>query len=383
MLNEIIKVDLHIHSSASGYKDGSIVESSNKDNIDVLLKKIEEFDIKLFAITDHNRFDYDLYSSIKGKLDILNRNNLPGVEFDVILEENKPKCHIVAIFNDKDEEKVKCIQDNIFSIRKLNSPDDNYTLEEFEKILRKINLDVILIVHQRQGLDNDNGDTDSLSNATDNPSKFIKVGFIDCLEYNFPRVEGIVKNSLREMGVDFPLITGSDCHDWNFYPYRGKGCTKERVFTSLKCLPSFKGLLMSITSFKTRVNRNTNNNLHFISEISINGINYPLSNGINAIIGDNGSGKTLLANLLGSGSAKYYASLIRENSISYRTNDSTFQKDYVNYISQGSIVEKVRNGNLFDDRTYFDDISSKELFSNKIKLYFEDILSYVRFNIIK
>ena len=37
MLNSIIKVDLHIHSKASSYKDGIIVEKSNIDNIDVLV----------------------------------------------------------------------------------------------------------------------------------------------------------------------------------------------------------------------------------------------------------------------------------------------------------------------------------------------------------
>ena len=41
MLNSIIKVDLHIHSKASSYKDGIIVEKSNIDNIDVLVDKID------------------------------------------------------------------------------------------------------------------------------------------------------------------------------------------------------------------------------------------------------------------------------------------------------------------------------------------------------
>lgn len=38
---------------------------------------------------------------------------MPGVEFDVQIEEDKPSCHIIAIFDDKDETKVKRIEDVI------------------------------------------------------------------------------------------------------------------------------------------------------------------------------------------------------------------------------------------------------------------------------
>ena len=92
MLNSIIKVDLHIHSKASSYKDGIIVEKSNIDNIDVLVDKIDENNISLFSITDHNRFDYELYSKINEKVKTkysTTKNNLPGVEFDVLLEDGK------------------------------------------------------------------------------------------------------------------------------------------------------------------------------------------------------------------------------------------------------------------------------------------------------
>ena len=68
--------------------------------------------------------------------------------------------------------------------------------------MKAINIEVILIVHQKQALDNVTGQTDSLSNATENPYEFIKVGFIDALEYNYPRVEGIVKNSLRKVELE-------------------------------------------------------------------------------------------------------------------------------------------------------------------------------------
>lgn len=306
-------------------------------------------------------------------------NNLPGVEFDVILETGKPKCHIIAIFNDKDTSEIKEIESKIFSVRKLTSSDESYTLPQFEEILKAINIEVILIVHQKQALDNESGDTDSLSNATDNPYKFIKVGYIDSLEYNYPRVEGIVKDSLRKVNLDFPIITGSDCHTWDNYPYHSVPNGRKRDFTSFKCLPTFKGLLMSITSFNSRVNRVENQNNNYISAISINGIEYPLANGLNAIIGDNGSGKSLLLNLIAQGDKRYYDSLVEENKIKYIPSNGNFQKEYINYIAQGDIIKKVRDGNLFDDsdKNYYDDIENKDIFAQKIRKYFDDLISYV------
>ena len=92
--------------------------------------------------------------------------------------------------------------------------------------------------------------TKSISSATSNIKEFLKIGFVDSLEYNYPRVEGIVKRSLRDVDVSFPVITGSDCHDWNYYPYHDKNeADKKKDFSRIKCLPTFKGLLLAITSF--------------------------------------------------------------------------------------------------------------------------------------
>lgn len=389
MLSEIINIDLHIHSCFSDYKDGDIVKESKIENLDILINKLDENKISLCSVTDHNRFSYELYKTLKNKIAIndgILKNNLPGIEFDVILESNKPKCHIIAIFDDSDDNKVSEIETKMFDIKKLEKADDTYSLEEFEKIIRNIGINVILIVHQRQGIDNDSGNTDSLSNATSNPSEFIKVGFIDSLEYNYPRVEGIVKNSLRDVGLSFPIITGSDCHEWECYPYHDKSTKKvPRDFTKFKCLPTFKGLLMSITGFNTRVNRTINDNKHYIKNISINDVEYPLSNGINAIIGDNGSGKSLLAEILASDVEHHYKKLIDKNNIKIEYNDDSFQKNEINYIKQGKIIEQVRDGNLFEDNNdvYFEKISTKDVFSIQIKKYFDNICSYVSKNIKK
>ena len=117
MLSNIIKFDLHIHSIESDYKEPkyknglSIVHSSTKKNIGILLDNLIKNEITLFSITDHNRYNYDLYKDILIQLKTDKYNSiklLHGVEFDVILEKNKPETHIIVIFDvTSDEDMVK------------------------------------------------------------------------------------------------------------------------------------------------------------------------------------------------------------------------------------------------------------------------------------
>ena len=86
------------------------------------------------------RFNYELYDALKNKIndnDGSLKHNLPGIEFDVELEIGKPKCHIIAIFDDSDNDKVSKIEEKMFAIKKISKPNEYYSLEEFEKVLRK------------------------------------------------------------------------------------------------------------------------------------------------------------------------------------------------------------------------------------------------------
>ena len=155
MLNKIINFDLHIHSVFSEYKEQKdYVVDSNEENIDVLLKKLNDNNINLFSITDHNRFSYSLYTKIKEKINLQDfpnvLNALPGIEFDVQLEDNKESCHIITIFDDSDLDKISNIEKVLNDNRVLNKKEDFYNRNEFEKILKEIGCSVILIAHQQK-----------------------------------------------------------------------------------------------------------------------------------------------------------------------------------------------------------------------------------------
>lgn len=100
------------------------------------------------------------------------------------------------------------------------------------------------------------------------------------------------------------FVTGSDCHDWRFYPKENEKDTSEFRYTYVKCLPTFRGLVMAVTDYRRikTVNSFFNPAETFLPEIkmTVNGTekSIPLSRGLNVIIGDNSIGKSLLLHKL-------------------------------------------------------------------------------------
>lgn len=389
MINNNIKIDLHIHSAASEYKepkygDGtSIVENSNIQNVDVLLKRLKDNNISLFSITDHNRYDSKLYNEIKAKLETeeyKQLNVLHGVEFDVQMEAGKKPVHIIVIFDVKTDEDMLLIENTILN-NLITDKSGFYTKEKFENLLKEIKLDTILIVHQKTSLDNGEGNHNSLSEGTSDPYTIIKTGYITALEYQKPNVEGILKNNLYDMNVDVALITGSDCHDWYVYPNHDKMKHRNSVyFSKIKALPTFKGLLLSLTSPTTRFNRIERNDSNYIHSFSINGNDIELDPGINAIIGENGSGKTTLFQILsGDYNQRYIKELKRENDIVADCDESIT----LHSIKQSELIEKFQKNELFyDDATLFTDINSLNF--ETVYLHFDEkLLKNIKYNIHK
>ena len=389
MLNSNIKIDLHIHSKMSEYKENDgYVDESNIDNIDILLSKLNEEEINLFSITDHNRFDFELYEKIKSTINkepYQKVNNiLPGIEFDVNMEDGcSNSCHIVCIFNDEDIESIKVIPEAIKKIRLLTQKDEAYTIKEFEDILYEIGTSVVLIAHQKSGLNTATGKKShhSLSDSSTNPAEWIKIGYINALEYQTPKVQGILKDSLKDIKEEFATVTGSDCHVWSAYPKKDHAQSNDDIyFTKIKALPTFKGLVMALSSPETRFDRKNEGELSdYIENIKINGKKYELSTGINAIIGENGSGKTfVLSELCGEKNIPKYKIMEKTNDIkvSRTGNPGTM------IIKQGEIIEKVKKGTLLENNSeFYEEINTVDEFKENIRNYVNNLKKYILNNI--
>ena len=382
-LNNIISIDLHIHSTFSSYKEKTgYVENSNIEKIGVLLQKLNENNINMFAITDHNRFSYDLYLAIKNKIsENLFKNvykNLPGIEFDVQIEEGKPSCHIIAIFDDENEAKIKNIEDTI-NKNLIEKQDGYYTKDEFEKILRDIGLNVVLIAHQHKHFDNEEGGPKSLSNSVSDIYDFIRTGYINALEYQKPSVQGMLINSLKKANENVATVIGSDCHKWEYYPCKDENSSNRDYVTKIKALPNFDGLVFAFTNMENRFNRVLNKNTNIIESIKFDSNEIILSNGINAIIGDNGSGKTFLLEFIHNENdlEKHYKNLVEKNKISKKTNG----QPSIYYVKQNQIIDEVKKGELFHNTKYYEPIPTKSIFKDSIQKYAKEIIEYINYNI--
>lgn len=397
IVNNGLKIDLHIHSALSQHKDGKKVIKNNIENLEKLIEGLNINMVNMAAITDHDAFDFELYSKLKeqeGKGSI--EKILPGVEFSVefVHKSIKKDLHIITIFDDTDIEKVRNIE-KILSFEDNKPRYDNkesFSQKKFIDILRNIDLNTVMIVHQKNSLlskESPSNSHDANSLGEEKFEEFLYTEYFEAYEFRnrknelFSKVY-IVEKEYQEL---LRLITGSDCHSWSIYPKVEGEKDSEFEFTYLKCLPTFKGLVMAMTDY-TRIKRNDS----FFSvddkklkqiKLSIDEevISIPLSKGINVIIGDNSIGKSLLLHKLTSYSKasnqlqKGYDKYLRNNNmkVESKIDDSMLFL----FDKQGEIRDNFENGNLNTTKLLADYYPSKpsvKQYTNRID---GEILKYI------
>lgn len=385
MLNDLINVDLHIHSVASSYKEKpGLVASCDAKHCDVLLDKLIDpaHNIRLFSLTDHNRFSSEIYDAFfkriaERHLDIA---LIPGVEFDVLFDVDKPDVHVVTIFDARTRDDRLKIENAIKGDMLVNK-DESYDLTRYGSLLCDINLPTILIAHQHNGLGAGNHHERSITAGTDDAISFYKFGYIDALEFSTPKVEAILRSELRDLQLPSSMLAGSDCHDWSVYPRHNK----ESAFPSaygmrLRALPTFKGLLLALTSPGTRVGtQEYGMRENYLSTMEICGEEIPLSPGLNAIIGENGVGKSSLLELLREhrGNRKQHVKEVQK-AFGVKVGCPLHESDCIT-IEQGRLQNDYRDGKVFDESLYPE--VDNAAFDDAVKQYSNRLQERVRRNI--
>lgn len=337
------KIDLHIHSIYSKEKDRGKVNYNTLDHIDELVSKLNEQRVQICAITDHDAFGYDIYSALKaneGKGTIV--KVFPGIEFSVEFKGDTEDVvvHVIAIFDDSNQEKIEKISDYLTDENGKIAYDRSTAFSEgkFLEILKLIDLDTILIAHQKNTLTSSRvRKNDANSVGRDRFEEFIYTDYFEAYEFKNKKNEIFNKAFLFSncMSEDIRFITGSDCHDWRHYPKETEKDTADFKYTYVKCLPTFKGLVMAVTDYRRikTVNSFFNSSGKYLQDIEfcINGkeVAIPLSKGINVIIGDNSIGKSLLLHKLTGYSKKKSKRL-----------SAALIKGYDKYLKENKIVLK-------------------------------------------
>lgn len=380
-----IKIDLHIHSEYSKAKDGQKVAENTLNNVPILVQGLCDNQVEMCAITDHDTFDYDIYSELKKEesKDNCIQKVLPGIEFSVEFVEGKV-IHIVTIFDDRDDKKVRNIQNIMINGKGKNcyrKTKEAYTKSDYFEILSEINIDFIMIAHQKKTPSSQNkphaNDVMSLGKEV-----FNELVFMDYFDaYEFRNKKNEIYNKIYSfencMEEKLRFLTGSDCHRWKYYPYTEENEKTEFKYTYIKSLPSFKGLAMAVTDHHRIELENSfyNPNEKYVKEviIEIDGEKniIPLSKGINVVIGDNSVGKSLFLNAITGNCKKVdrrlyagYEKYIEKNKLKFGTIIN--EEDIFRFNQQGEIRSIFDEDGLKPDK-YLSNFYPNEINSAKYR----------------
>lgn len=402
------KLDLHIHSCYSSGKDRKKVTFNTIENLNILVQKLTENDVQLCAITDHDAFNFDIYKELKVYENTLGCSIVkvfPGVEFSVeFLRDSSPAVvHVIAIFDDSNEDKIKKISLALSDSSGKPKYDKGMAFSEktFLSILRDINIDTILIAHQKSSISSQGKPKKSDANSVgpEGFKQFVITDYFEAFEFKNRRNEIFNKAYLFSAGKeeDIRFITGSDCHDWRVYPKETETDVSDFIYSYVKCLPTFRGLVMAVTDHRRikMVNSFFNVAESYLPEIQISiseeQHSIPLSRGINVIIGDNSIGKSLLLHKITRYSKRQsnkikkqlvdsYERYLKKNNITIKseiTSNQLFEFDMQGEV-RGKFEEKKINSDEFLKEFYpreintapYKEVVQREL--NKIYKYLEE-----------
>lgn len=261
------KIDLHLHTQKCKKGDGA----SRVIEVEKFIEKIQENNVGLCAITNHNKFDINEYKSILNKS--INFIIFPGIELDVKFDKDKIR-HIILV----------CSPDYVDNFKDIFSKDDNrdyddYKLEYKDLILniKKFSTDKILIIPHFLDKDKDR----SISIEEKNLLKEDLTGYTVILEPKL-KTMGII-NAHNEIS-----LIGSDVKDWGKYSEDAKRLP-EMKFT----IDSFGKFYELASSPNVFIKSVLNSCEKMEIDLDYNG-KLDIYKDINVIFGGKGAGKTVL-----------------------------------------------------------------------------------------
>ncbi len=303
------KWDLHLHSPASyDYKDKS---TTNADIID----KLSANNISVAAITDHHVMDIERIKNLQQLGDQKEILIIPGIEFLSDARGSEP-VHFIGLFaEDCNLDYIWGQLQNKTEISKISSESKKEN-EVYCDLIDTINLihDLggIVTIHSGQKHGSVETITNSLAHTCAQKSDIAQN--VDIFELGKASdQDGYRSKVFPAINKTLPMIICSDNHDAKNY------LLKENCW--LKADPTFEGLKQVIIEPEERVfigdrppllERIPNNRTKFIKELSIkqtegydgqrgewfNNITLPLNSELVAIIGNKGSGKSAIADIL-------------------------------------------------------------------------------------
>lgn len=289
--------DLHIHTS----EDSNKINSDY--NVDLLVKNVKKFSNSsniLLSLTDHNRINITAYKKLAQLSEFL-----VGVELHVRNVTDCPPYHCHVYFdikNDNLEDELETINQGLLQLYPNAMPNKNDVIPSLFDIVNTFNdYDLLILPHggQSHSTFDQSIPKDMIFNTTMEKTIYYNLfdGFTSRSNIGLERTISY----FERLGISefINLITCSDNYNVQKYP-EDKNSSDNFVPTWIYAKPTFNGLRISLSE-RTRLYYGENPPHHYheyISEVYLNhpkiNINAKLSPGLNVVIGNSSSGKTLL-----------------------------------------------------------------------------------------
>lgn len=213
----MLKVDLHLHSKNSNKIGDSVSWNSLEDTINT----IKNNDISVFSFTDHDMFSYKLYLQTKKHLkdNKLKMFYYPGLELTVT-RENKKRGHVLFIFDNRNEELIKKLEEITQDLVFLNK---ELKLKKAINTYNKLGLDYFIIPHV---------DKSDFLVYDDMKEVKEKIYYLEAL----PTSREFKRFQKEAEGINVMPVKFSDHHHWtnNSFSWAGNYILKLETFEDLK-----------------------------------------------------------------------------------------------------------------------------------------------------
>jgi len=298
------KIDLHTHTVST------VCDSAFDFDISKVKEYVEKLKIDALAITNHNVFDMNQYNLIKKSLTI---PVFPGIEIDL------EGGHLLLI-TDTDEFEVSNFDEKCKRVSDLiKTKDDSITLAQFKSIFTDLGKYVLIPHHDK--------------------SPEIKHATITALNPHITSGEAGSVSKFKRMFKEQNGLTPVLFSDMRFRADL-KDFPTRHTFVDLKEI-SLAGI-KSCLADKSKISLTKESGNDFF-QATDDGLE--LSTGLNIILGERSSGKTVTLNKIASssGNTKYIKqfSLLQNDEATFnRTNDSRLSIIYNNYLNElKSVIE--------------------------------------------
>ena len=302
---EAIYTDIHIHTSE---RPDSIIKGV-KYNLDELLKKIDSISgkaKKLISFSDHNVINKSVYLSEFPDLYYL----LLGVELHVNYDKGKKPYHCHMIFNCEITEKnIDDINEKLNKLypKKEITPEDYSKIPKLGDIINEFNsYEFIMLPHGGQSHSRFDMAIPKGTTFDDVMAKTLYYNQFDGFTSRSTKGKDRTIKYFKKLGIDefTNLITCTDNYNPQKYPEAKEPTEEKFVPTWILAEPTFSGLRLSLSESNRLIYEDNPSKIYeeYIKKYEIKNdlldINVLFQPGLNVIIGESSSGKSLLVDSL-------------------------------------------------------------------------------------